>query len=179
MSSFLKSTIISNRDATPKVFTDSFLDGGKMVETQGSVKVGTSDSANSYYRLVQVPSNARVSQLYWQADAIGTSAGMIVDLAVWYPTSIPTGGANFLASGSSGAILSSSIFAGNLTANSAIALTEITNQSLNYLIPLQETPLWNVLGFASDPELDFDLGFVTRVATGAAGYIGLRARYQF
>lgn len=179
MSSFLKSTLLTNRDATPKVLSDAFLSGGIMEEVQGSVKVGTSDSANSYYRLISIPSNARISQLYWQSDAIGTSAGSQFDVAVWYPTSIPVGGGNFLAAGSSGAILSSSIFATALTANAATALTEITNQSTNYLIPLQETPLWNVLGMASDPEISLDLGFVVRVATGAAGYIGLRCRYQY
>lgn len=179
MSAFLKSVLLTNRDATPKVFSDSFLGGGIAEEVQGSVKVGASDTANSYYRLISVPSNARVAALHWQSEAIGTSAGSIFDLAVWYPTSIPTGGANFLASGSSGAILSSSIFATNLTANAANALTEITNNSGNYLIPLQETPLWNVLGFTSDPELSFDMGFVTRVGTGATGYIGLKCRYQY
>lgn len=177
MSAFLKSTLLTNRDATPKVLTDAFLSGGIMEEVQGSVKTGASDTANSYYRLVSVPSNARISQLSWQSDALGS--GCIVDVGVWYPTTIPTGGANFLASGSSGAILSSSIFATGLTAPAANALAEITNNSLNYLIPLQETPLWNVLGFTADPEISFDIGFVTRVATAAAGYIGLKCRYQY
>lgn len=177
MSAFLKSTLITNRDATPKVLTDAFLSGGIMEEVMGSVKTGASDTANSYYRLISVPSNARLSELKWQSDALGS--GCVVDVGVWYPTSIPTGGASFLASGSSGAIISSSIFAAGLTAPAATALTEITNQSLNYLIPLQETPLWNVLGFALDPEINFDLGFVTRVATAAAGYVGLKCRYQY
>ena len=179
MSSFLKSTLLANRDATPKVLSDAFLAGGILSETIGSVKVGTSDSANSYYRLISIPSNARISQLYWQSDAIGSGGPTQLDVAVWYPTSIPTGGANFLASGSSGAILSSSFFATALQANTANALTEITNSSTNYLIPLQETPLWNVLGFTADPEISFDIGFVTRTATQAAGYVGLKCRYQY
>lgn len=177
MSAFLKSTLITNRDATPKVLSDSFLSGGLMEEVQGSVKTGASDTANSYYRLVPVPSNAKVSQIYWQSEALGS--GCVLDVGVWYPTSIPVGGGNFLSSGSSGAIISSSIFAAGLTAPGANALTEITNQSGNYLIPLQETTLWNVLGFASDPEISFDIGFVTRVATASAGYAGLKVRYQY
>jgi len=179
MSAFLKSTIITNRDATPKVFTDSYLSGGILEEQQGSVFVGASDSAKSFYRLISIPSNARVSQLYWQADAIGSSGPGQFDVAVWYPTTLPLGGGAFLASGSAGAMISSSIFATALTANAAVALTEITNQSLNYTIPLQETPLWNVLGMASDPEIDLDMGFVVRSATTATGYIGLRCRYQY
>lgn len=177
MSTFLKSTLLTNRDATPKVFTDAYLSGGLLEETQGSVKTGASDTANSYYRLVQVPSNARLSTLQWQSDALGS--GCIVDVGVFYPSYIPVGGGNFLASTLSGTIIGTSFFATGLTAPGTNALTEITNQSGNYLIPLQETPLWNVLGLTADPEIDFDIGFVTRVATAAAGYVGLKARYQY
>lgn len=175
--SVFKSTILVNRDATPKVLTDAFISGGIMEESQGSVKSGAADAAGTTYRLIQVPSNARVSTLQWQSEALGS--GCILDVGVWYPTTVPVGGANFLTSASNGLIISSSIFATGLTAPAANALTEITNQSTNYLIPLQETPLWNVLGLASDPEVDFDIGFVARIATAAAGYVGLKCRYQF
>ncbi len=148
-----------------------------MEEVIGSVKTGASDTANSYYRLVSVPSNARVSELYWQADTLGS--GTVLDVGVWYPTVVPTGGGAFLASGSAGVLISSSFFATALTANGAVALTLITNQSTNYLIPLQETPLWNVLGMATDPEISLDMGFVTRVGTAAAGYVGLKCKYQY
>lgn len=177
MSTFLKSTLLTNRDATPKVLTDSFLSGGVMEEVQGSVKSNNGDTANSYYRLISVPSNARLSTLQWQSDGLGS--GCLVDVAVWYPTAVPQGGANFLAASLGGTIVSSSIFATALASGTAVPLTEITNQSGNYLIPLQETPLWNVLGLASDPEISFDIGFVTRTATAAAGYVGLKARYQY
>lgn len=175
----LKSTVIANRDATPKVLTDSYLGGGLYEEVQGSVKTGASDNAASVYRLIQVPSNARVSSIFWQADAIGSGGPTQLDVAVWFPTTVPLGGGAFLASGSAAAFISSSIFATALTANAAVALTEITNQSTNYTIPLQETPLWNVLGFVTDPEVDFDIGFSLRSATQAAGYVGLKCRYQY
>lgn len=174
----LKSTLVTNRDATPKVLTDAFLSGGILEETQGSVKTGASDAAASTYRLVQVPSNAKVSQIYWQADALGS--GCILDVAVWYPTLVPQGGANFLAASVASTLVSSSIFATALAGSgSAVPLTEITNQSTNYLVPLQETPLWNVLGLTADPEIDFDMGFSLRGATASAGYAGLKVRYQY
>ncbi len=178
MSSFLKSTILTNRDANPKVLTDSFLSGGIMEEVQGAVFCGI-DTAKSFYRCVTVPSNARVSELYWQADAVGSSTGAALDVAVFYPTTIPTGGGNFLAASLAGTLISSSIFATNLSANSAVALTLITNQSTNYNIALQETPLWNVLGLTADPMITFDLGFAVRVATANTGYVGLKCRYQY
>lgn len=177
MSSFFKSTLLTNRDATPKVLTDGFLSGGTGTDTVGSVQVGTSDSAGSFYRLVQVPSNARIDSIRWQSGALSNSCAL--DIAVWYPTTIPTGGGNFVPSACAGAIIASSVFATNLLAGSANQATDVTNQSGNYLIPLQETPLWNVLGFATDPELFFDIGFSVRVATGASGYVGLKVAYQF
>lgn len=174
-----KSTVIANRDATPKVLTDSYLSGGLYEEAQGSFKAAAADSAGSQYRLVSIPSNARVSSIFWQADAVGSGGPTQFDCTIWYPTTVPLGGGAFLASGSSAAIISSSIFATALTANSAVALTEITNQSTNYSIPLQETPLWNVLGLASDPEVDFDIGFTARAGLQTAGYVGLKVRYQY
>lgn len=173
----LKSTLLSNRDATPKVLTDAYLGGGLLEEVKGSVKTNNNDNAGSQYRLIQVPSNARVASLMWQSDALGS--GCIVDVAVWYPTNIPLGGGNFLASSTASTIISSSIFATGLTAPSSNALAEIMTNSGNYSIPLQETPLWNVLGLASDPEIDFDIGFTVRIATAAAGYVGLQCRYQY
>lgn len=175
----LKSTLLTNRDATPKVLSDSYLAGGIMSETQGSIKTGASDNAGSQYRLISVPSNAKVSQLYWQADAIGSGGPTQLDVAVWYPTTVPQGGGSFIVAGCAAAIISSSIFATALTSNAATALTEITNQSTNYLIPLQETPLWNVLGLASDPEVSFDIGFTLRSATQSAGYVSLKCKYQY
>ena len=177
MSTF-KSTLLTNRDATPKVLTDAFLSGGMTTESIGSVNMTGAAAAGTAMKLVSVPSNARITDLSWQADGLGSSTRL--DLAVWYPTAIPTGGANFLASGSSGVILASSIFAANLApADTATGITLITNQSTNYLIALQETPLWNVLGFTADPEISFDLGFTIRVANINSGYVGLKAKYIF
>lgn len=179
MSTFLKSTLITNRDATPKVLTDAYLSGGIMEEVMGSVKTGSSDPAGTFYRLIQVPSNARVSQLYWQTDTI-LSNTCALDVGVWYPTAIPQGGGAFLAAGSAGSFVGTSFFATNLNPSAAIiGLTEITNQSGNYLVPLQETPLWNVLGFVTDPEVSMDLGFSVRVANSVAGYVSLKCRYQY
>jgi hypothetical protein len=178
MSTFLKSTLITNRDAVPKVLTDGLLAGGEVTQTIGSVLTGSSDPAGTYYRLVSVPSNARLTQLWWQAQALSNSC--ILDVAVLYPEAIPQGGANFIPSACAGILISSSIFAAGLTAGLSNALTDITNNSGNYSIPLQETPLWNVLGiFTADPEIPFDLGFSVRVTNSASGYVGLKCAYQY
>lgn len=178
MSNFLKSTFLQNRDATPKVLTDGYLSGGMVTNAIGSVITGTSDSAGSFYRLISVPSNGRIESLKWQSAVLSNSCA--VDVAVWFPTVIPAGGGSFLPTACAGVLIGTSFFATTLNAGGpAVALTDITNQSTNYTIPLQETPLWNVLGFAADPEISFDIGFSVKTATGAAGYIGLKCTYQF
>ena len=177
----LKSTVLSNRDAVPKFFSDGFLMGGKLGETIGSVKTGSPlDNAGSQYRCFQIPSNARIVDLQWQADALGSSCKL--DVAVWYPTTVQAGGANFLAPALAGTLISSSLFATALTPTdpgTTTPLTVITNQSLNYTIPSQELPLWAALGLLADPELPLDIGFTVRIANTTQGYVGLKARYAF
>src|ERR1700681_1296473 len=97
--SVFKSTLLTQRDATPKVLVDSFLSGGIMEEQQGAVKTGGADPAGNNYRLVSIPSNARISAIFWQADAIGSGGPTQLDVGVWFPTNLQLGGGAFLASG--------------------------------------------------------------------------------
>lgn len=144
----------------------------------GSIFNTASDAAGSTYRCISIPSNARLESLKWQTSAT-LGSGCVMDVGVWFPTSLPQGGGNFLATACAGILISSSIFATALIPNAATSITDITNQSGNYLVPLQETPLWNVLGFVSDPEINFDIGFVLRAASASQGYAGLKATYQY
>lgn len=175
MAANLKSTVISNRDATPKVLTDSFINAGKFSESYGYVFTGASDSAGSTYKLAIVPSNARLSELSWINGALGS--GCLLDVAVWYPTTVPQGGGNFLTV-AGGTLVSSSAFSTALVGNTANAtqssLLSTAQQGPNY----QEMPFWQLLGLASDPEIPLDVGFSVRVAVASAGYVGLRARFM-
>lgn len=175
----LKSTLITNRDATPKVLTDAGISGGDLREAYGWIFTGSADNAGSQYRLCQVPSNARLVALSMINGALGS--GCLIDTAVWYPTTVPLGGANFLPASSSAALVSSSAFTTGIVGNtanttpSALIVTTNTTQGPNY----QEMPLWQMLGLAADPEIYLDLGFSVRIATATAGYVGLRATYSF
>src|ERR1700682_3790224 len=111
MSTF-KSTIITQRDATPKVLVDGSLAGGMVTVWQGGLNLPAA-GAGPFLKLVSIPSNGRISAIRWQEG--GLSGSSKLDVAVFYPTAIPVGGGSFLASGSSGVILASSIFATNLS----------------------------------------------------------------
>ncbi len=175
----LKSTVLTNRDATPKVLTDASISGGDVREVYGYVFTGSADSAASNYRLIKVPSNARISSLSMINGALGS--GCLLDTAIWYPTVVQPGGANFVPSASSAALVSSSSFTTAIVGNTAnttpseLLATGNTRQTPNY----QEMPLWQMIGLPSDPEMELDLGFSVNIAVATAGYLGLKCRYVY
>ena len=175
----LKSTLITNRDATPKVLTDAGISGGDLRQDYGWVFTGSADSAASTYRLCQVPSNARLTSLSMTNGALGS--GCLIDTAVWYPTNVPVGGASFVPASSSATLISSSAFTTAIVGNTAnttpseLVVTTNTRQSPNY----QEMPLWQMLNLPADPEMYLDIGFSVNVAVATAGYIGLKATFSY
>lgn len=170
----ITSTVISNRDATPKVLTDALVSGGELLESEGYVQThGSADAADSLYRLCSVPSNARISSLEFQADALGSGAAL--DVGVYWPTFIPLGAG--LSASKASAVINTQLFASALGCSAATAATNVVNQSTNNTIVKQELPLWSAAGLASDPGIELDIVVHVQTAIAAQGYIGLKARY--
>lgn len=171
----IKSTIITNRDATPKVLTDALLGGGGLMSVIGSVQTfGAADGSGSIYRMVQVPSNARVEAVKIQNDALATSAA--VNVGVYWPTYIPVGAG--LSAATAATVINTALFASALAVATAAKPTDITNQSGNNTVLLQEQPLWQAAGLPSDPGIDLDICVSVSTAIQAQGYIGLKVAYQ-
>ncbi len=179
MSAFnIKSTVIAGRDATPKVLQESTIARGLIREGYGAQCVSSAgtdlNQAGTQIRLVTVPSHARLSSLEYSGTSTGTSA---LDIAVWYPTTIPAGGGNFLTT-QGGTLISSSKLLTNF-------IIPDTNKDWTTAFPAlttlnlgpQEAPLWQLLGLTSDPEMPLDIGISVRTACAINGYVGLRARY--
>ncbi len=175
----LLSTLITNRDATPKVLTDGFIAEGILTGCYGYIFSGASDVAGTGYKLVSVPSNSRLVSLGLTNTTLGNSS--VIDIAVWYPTVVPTGGGAFLAGSLGGTIIGSSNFTTGMLGDTAnvtpleMIKTTNTRQGPNY----QEMPLWQMLNLTTDPECMLDIGVAVRVAVATAGYVGLRATYQY
>jgi len=169
----LKSTMITNRDATPKVLTDAFVANGEMLEVEGYVAPANGDSATSKYKLCDVPSNARMSSLLMQCTALG--AGAQLALGVFWPTFIPLG-ADLLAS-NAGLAIDDDFFATAVDVSAALAQSEFINESGTNTIAKQEMPLWQALGLASDPGINLDIVASVVVAIAAAGFVSVKARY--
>jgi hypothetical protein len=75
------------------------------------------------------------------------------------------------------AAISASFFASAFAIATAVALTDITNQSGTNTIALQELELWNALGLASDPGCTLDIGIALSAATVAGGLLSLKVDY--
>lgn len=167
----IKSKYITNRDATPKILTDGIEAKGILQEVIGTDRTpAVIVDVASTIRLVSVPSAARLSDLHYFAQSLGTSA---IDIAAWYPSTVPVG-SGLVAS----QLISSSAFAANIAGvDTGIALTDGLGTISQTSAPRRVQPLWQSLGLVSDPGIDIDLGFTVRTATSVQGYVGLRARY--
>ena len=168
------STAITNRDATPKVLTDSYVIKGDLKGATGYVQTfGAADAAGTTYRMCSIPSNARIDSVRIYNDSLGTSC--TVDVGVWWPTFIPLGAG--LAVSNASKVINTTLFASVYNCSNVQQTTDITNQSGANTAILQETPLWNAAGLASDPNIDLDIVIYVHVAVQVQGYIGLKVIY--
>jgi len=169
----LKSTVITNRDAVPKVLTDALVAGQDLSEAEGFVAPANGDSAGSTYILHSVPSNARMSSLIMQNSALG--AGARVDLGVYYPSFIPKGaGLDAIAPNQ---VIDADFFANSVDVSAALGPVEYINQSGSNTIAKQEQSLWQAIGLSADPGIDLDIVATVEVAMAAAGFLGAKSRY--
>lgn len=172
----LKSTPITNLDSVP-VVANTTGEGapGNLRSVSGYVTVSASMAAGSTYRLVRLPSTAKVKQVLFESEAQG--AGKF-NLSVYYSDAtldgtqpvnqgliVPTTGDQF--------------FASDIDCASAVALGDKTNESGNYTLALRNKPLWSALGLTSDPGGFLDVVAVvhtTDVTTGT-GKLGVTVNY--
>lgn len=179
MSAFnIKSTVLAGRDATPKVLQEGTLAKSRICEAYGAQKVSSAgtdlNTAGTQIRLVSVPSTARLASLQYCGTSTGTSA---LDIAVWYPTQVPSGGGNFLTT-QGGTLISSSKFLTNFIIPDTNAVFTTAFPAMSVMGPdVLEQSLWQMLGLASDPEIPLDVGISVRTACAVNGYVGLKATY--
>lgn len=173
--SHLNSPAITNLDATP-VVANTTGEGapGYSRSVSGYATTVSADAAGSTYRLVRLPSNAKVKSVVFESAAM--SAGKL-NLSVYYSDStvdsttvanqgliVPTTGDQF--------------FASDIDCASAVAPIEAVNESGNNPINLREKALWDALALTSDPGGFLDIVAVchtTGITTGAL--MGIRVTF--
>jgi hypothetical protein len=162
----LKSTAITNSDATPAVFNTANNHKGNIRESQGLAAIGNGDSIGSTYRIARINSSDRVSSIKIWAPDIGTTVTTDVGL---YDTAA-----------NGGAVVDADFFASAVALNAGpyVAL-DVTFEAgaAGGNIANAEQRIWEALGLTADPFKAYDVTFTLTAASDAAGTALVRVQY--
>lgn len=148
----VKSAQITNRDATPVVFSNGRVVRSEVKHARGVVAVTSGDSVGSKFIACSIPSNAVVVSVRLSAPDIGTTTAADVGL---YQTTA-----------NGGAVVGADFFGSAVALNAGpYTKTEVSLESGVYTIANQEKPVWEALGLTADSARDYD---VVLTLTGAA-----------
>lgn len=151
----VKSTGMTNRDATPRVINNPAAFKQLVQGFLGQAVVTSGNSTGSTYLFGQIPSNAVVRSVRVSAPDIGTTTTM--DIGLYRST----------ADGS--AVVDADFFAAAVVLNAgAIANTDVTRLNVA-TIALCEKMVWELLGLSADPKVIYD---VVGTLVGAADGTG-------
>jgi hypothetical protein len=162
----LKSAAVTNREATPRVLNNQGAGAAGILREVKSYlsSVTASLSITSVIRMVEVPSNAVISQILF--DSAAQTAGKF-DIGVYRTNA------------DGGAVVDQDFFATAVDCASAVVATDVTNESTTNTLAKQNQPLWQAAGMTADPKspLDIALTVVTTDVTTGTGAVMLRVRY--
>jgi hypothetical protein len=161
----VKSTQISNRDASPVVLSSGALTGANLKESVGTVAITSGDSIASKYLICEVPSNAVIKHVGIEAPDIGTTTAG--DLGLYQTTQ------------NGGAAADVDLFCSALALGSA-AIVAGTNQMYEsgvYTVATSTQAVWQKLGLTSDPGRNYDLALTLTAAADATGTIAVSVKY--
>lgn len=181
MSEALKTTVITNLDATPPVRATSGAGAqGFRQVIYGTLAPTNAATSTSTYRMARVPSTA--TDVSVEIEYQGTITTFTTDITLYY--SDDTNDEEGAGSGDTGLVNSlngaSSLFAhaeawGGLTAG---VVTNVTNQAVQYSPANRAEPLWQAAGLTSDPGGFFDVTLATTATNSVAtAVIGVRVGY--
>lgn len=168
--SALKSTPITNLDATP-VVPNTAGEGAPAYDkaAYGFVTAVAADAAGSTYRLQRVPSNAKVNSLMFESQAQGAGK---VQLGLYYSDSTVDG----TAPANQGAVIDAKFFADDIDCASAVLPSErVFFTGGTNTLDKRNQPLWQAAGLSSDPGGFFDIVatvHTTAITTGT-GKLGV------
>lgn len=167
------STPVTNAEAVPPVanLTGAGAPGYANI-VDGYATALLNSSADATYRLVRVPSDAKVKSIIFQSEAQG--AGKF-DLGLYYPITGRTGVADLAANA-----LDQDFFALVIDCASAVVPTEVVNYGgSTYTLDKRSMPLWQAAGLTSDPGGFFDVVATvkTTAVTTGTGKFGVRVSF--
>lgn len=163
----LKSTAITNREASPRVLNNPGQGAPGIVrQTQGYLaSVTASLSITSIIRMCEIPAHAVVHSITF-ASAAQTAGKFDVGL--------------YRTNADGGAVVDADFFATAVDCASAVVLTDVTNESTTNAIAKQNQPLWQAAGATEPPPgtmYDIALTVVSTDVTTGTGAVGVKALY--
>lgn len=160
----VKSTVVTNADATPATLNKLGLSGGAIKRSVGTVETTNGDDIGSTYRICRVHSSWYIDQVKLYSDDIGTTT--IADFGLYRTAA------------DGGAVVDADFFGSAVSLkDGAVAGTEIQHESAVYGVEDIEKPIWSALGLTSDPGVWYDVTATLTAAADAAGTISLRVTY--
>jgi hypothetical protein len=143
----IKSTPVTNADATPRVANNPSVAGGHVRSVAGVCAAAASTSIGSTYRFCRVPSSARIHSVIFASGAAGATGQLNLGL--------------YDIAENGGAVVDADFFASALDpGGGAIAPTDVTHESADAaanLITRGAQPLWQALGLSADPHKEYDV----------------------
>jgi hypothetical protein len=159
----VKSTQITNRDATPKVLGTA-VQGAAIQHARGVCAITSGDSIGSKYIACSVPSNAKVVSVRISSPDIGTTTAADVGL---YQTTL-----------NGGAVVDADFFASAQALNAGPYLkTELSQESGVYTIANMEKALWEALALTTDSQRDYDVVATLTAAADGTGSVLIEVDY--
>ena len=158
----VKSTLITNADATPVVLNSPRVDGGSERVAVATAAITDTDSIASTYRMFRVPSNAVMTDLRIYSPDIGTTT--ITDIGLYAADGGAVADADFFASAVS-------------LKDGALNGVDVLHESAVFSIANSGKELWDALGLTSDPGVFYDVTLTLTAAADATGTVKLVGRY--
>lgn len=160
----VKSTGITNRDADPQVFNNSYTQNAQVKETVATLEIGTGDDIGSKYLLGSIPSGARMSDILISSDDMGTATAADIGLYQTTKNGSAVVDADFFASAlslSGGALIHSA----NMHESGVLGVEDI------------EKRIWEALGLTADPFVDYDVAATLTAAADTGGTLSMQIRF--
>lgn len=163
----VSSTQITNRDASPRVRSNSRISRGPLLCSMGVCAASAADGPLSKYKLCSVPSNARVAQVLLTNTALGGSLST-ANFGLYQTTD------------NGGAVVDEDFFGSTVALTTAQSNVDITTEANGAGLGKDdmEKPLWEALGLSTDPKIDYDVVATVVAQVIDAGTVAVQVTYQ-
>lgn len=161
----VKSTSVTNYNATPRVINDVKLADARIVRAiNDTVAVASGDSVASVYRFGKIRSSDAVDRIRMVSADIGTTTA--ADLGLY----------DLLTHTNGGTVVDVDFFASAVSLNGGAIDSDVTFEAAaaGGLYTNGTKKVWEALGLTSDPNKEYDVAMTLTGAADAAGTVLLR-----